>query len=262
MTRDKIKDWQIWLYWTSPFSYSVTSIALNEFQDGSRYSAEDEAAFLGLYSIPNERGLQWAGVGFLVAVALLFTAASAAALTLKRTELTSGTRRADKEEGEEEEDEAETDGRQQQRQQQVAITVQPAVASSAPTKSLATFSSSQVQLPFVPVDLAWSDIRYSVRVTEQDEAGKPRTYDRALLQGISGYARTGELTALMGSSGAGVSAHATAPGRADSRPRSRPHAAAFGTGWLSMRESRTDLLSRAHLRVCLWLLLSARRKRL
>ena len=28
VTRDKIKDWQIWLYWTSPFTYSVTSIAV------------------------------------------------------------------------------------------------------------------------------------------------------------------------------------------------------------------------------------------
>ena len=137
---------------------------------------------------------------------LLFTAASAAALTLKRTELTNGTRRAEKEE-----EEAETD--EQRQQQQVAITVQPVAGggsasapASGPAKSLATFSSSQVQLPFVPVSLAWSDIRYEVRVTEQDEAGKPRTYDRALLQGISGYARTGELTALMGSSGAGVSA--------------------------------------------------------
>jgi hypothetical protein len=195
LTRDKIQIWQIWLYWTSPFTYTFNSIALNEFQSSqSRYSDGDEAAFLGMYAIPTERGLMWGGVGFLVGMVALCTAASVAVLTLKRAELTSGTRRAEKEEEEETEEQ----------QQQVAIDVQPAPTQTV-TKSLAHFSSSHVQLPFVPVNLAWNDIRYQVRVTERDDAGKPRTYDRALLQGISGYARTGELTALMGSSGAGVS---------------------------------------------------------
>ena len=58
------------------------------------------------------------------------------------------------------------------------------------------------RLPFTRMDLAFIDLRYVVTVTEQDDAGVKRTYDRALLQGINGYAKAGELTALM------VSTHA------------------------------------------------------
>ena len=53
------------------------------------------------------------------------------------------------------------------------------------------------RLPFTRMDLAFIDLRYVVTVTEQDDAGVKRTYDRALLQGINGYAKAGELTALM-----------------------------------------------------------------
>lgn len=59
-------------------------------------------------------------------------------------------------------------------------------------------------LHFERMDLAWRDLHYSVPVSEKDQAtGKQRTVQRELLAGVSGFARAGELTALMGSSGAG-----------------------------------------------------------
>jgi len=59
-------------------------------------------------------------------------------------------------------------------------------------------------LSFTRMDLAFSDLRYSVTVKEIDEkTGKMGTRERTLLSGINGFAKAGELTALMGSSGAG-----------------------------------------------------------
>ena len=51
---------------------------------------------------------------------------------------------------------------------------------------------------FMPVNLAWRDIHYTVMV-EKDK----KKVERKLLTGISGYAKAGQLTALMGASGAG-----------------------------------------------------------
>ena len=61
--------------------------------------------------------------------------------------------------------------------------------------------SAATALPFQPVDLAWRNIHYSVMVDRTD-GGKGKAA-RRLLDGISGYAKAGQLTALMGSSGAG-----------------------------------------------------------
>ncbi len=49
------------------------------------------------------------------------------------------------------------------------------------------------------MSLAFDDLHYTVKVKNQE--GK--TVDRKLLNGISGYVKPGQLTALMGASGAG-----------------------------------------------------------
>lgn len=49
-----------------------------------------------------------------------------------------------------------------------------------------------------PVDVAFSDICYSVRDTKRNEL-------KRILKGVSGLFRSGELTAIMGPSGAGKS---------------------------------------------------------
>ena len=54
-------------------------------------------------------------------------------------------------------------------------------------------------VPFTPMWLSFKDIWYTVKVT----TSTGQVVDRPLLQGVSGYAEPGKLTALMGASGAG-----------------------------------------------------------
>ena len=53
-------------------------------------------------------------------------------------------------------------------------------------------------IPFQPMSLVFMDLHYTVKVKQQKQ-----TVDRKLLNGISGYVKPGQLTALMGASGAG-----------------------------------------------------------
>ena len=71
----------------------------------------------------------------------------------------------------------------------------------SPYASSFKLQSASTALPFAPIDLAWRNIHYTVMVDRQD-GGKGKV-GRKLLTGINGYAKAGQLTALMGSSGAG-----------------------------------------------------------
>ena len=64
-----------------------------------------------------------------------------------------------------------------------------------PIQSSSTSSASSV-LPFVPVTLSFENITYDVLLPDKKTS-------KTLLRGISGFARPGTLTALMGASGAG-----------------------------------------------------------
>jgi len=78
--------------------------------------------------------------------------------------------------------------------------------SGAPTSSVPVVSpahsgvhmTTSHALPFTPVTLAFSNVRYRVTLTRQAGGG-----ERTLLRGVSGYALPGEVTMLMGASGAG-----------------------------------------------------------
>jgi ABC-type multidrug transport system ATPase subunit len=67
-----------------------------------------------------------------------------------------------------------------------------------PISSIATKRNAAYQLsalPFTPVTLSWSNLDYSVTL--------PTGEERSLLHNVNGFASPGEMTALMGASGAG-----------------------------------------------------------
>ena len=203
ITADKIPNWLIEMFWTSPFSWGVRSLALNEFHSG-RYAEGQGDAYLSIWQIKLDDRYKWAGVAFLAGLFLVFLACSALVLKHKRSWLTVGTRR----DHSAEECIVEEDGRVLAASMQVEVPVQARIGAKS-TSAAAAIEDARVaaeanQLAFQRMDLAFVDLRYTVTVTEIDDAtGMPRTYERALLQGINGYAKAGELTALMGSSGAG-----------------------------------------------------------
>ena len=70
VTRDKLANWLIWLYWISPMSWAIRSLAHNEFEDARYdYMLGDQRAgnlFLGAYALQPEKAYKWAGIGYMV----------------------------------------------------------------------------------------------------------------------------------------------------------------------------------------------------
>lgn len=70
--------------------------------------------------------------------------------------------------------------------------------------TIASNGATSSTLPFMPMSIAWRDLRYTVNISARAaKAGARETSDKVLLQSVSGYASPGEMTALMGASGAG-----------------------------------------------------------
>jgi len=80
-------------------------------------------------------------------------------------------------------------------------------SSGKATAKVQDISITQTKTEFIstvsnPVILTFKDLSYSVKVKNQDPSG-PKYIQREILRSISGVCRPGELTAIMGASGAG-----------------------------------------------------------
>ena len=218
---NNIPRWLIWLYWMAPFTWVLRSLAINEF-NAPRYDApftqdpyigyRTGDAYMRLWDIDPTSSYKWAGIGYLIGFFFVMMFLCAFILARVRYPLTIGTRRfADDEDEEEKAEEAAVAVQQRGgggmammgdggrvMQGTMAVKLDKAVAAAQKYASSFKMQTAATALPFTPVDLAWRDIHYTVQV-EKDGKQVPRK----LLTGISGYARAGQLTALMGSSGAG-----------------------------------------------------------
>jgi ABC-type multidrug transport system ATPase subunit/ABC-type multidrug transport system permease subunit len=211
----RIPNWLIWLYWLNPLSWGVRSISQNEFLS-SRYDAINSSgqrkgdAYLDAFGMQTEGIYKWMGIVYLAGFFVLFAFISAFSLQRVRQTGTLGTKRltpvgekqlqeaqgtrgqqADPSAGAPDSNyRAEEELKRQTTNQRFAeqIAIQVAQGSSK--------AFSMHSLPFVPVTLAWKNIKYTVYVGKEN---KPKL----LLKGISGFSKPGTLTALMGSSGAG-----------------------------------------------------------
>ena len=191
ISRQKIPNYAIWIYWLSPFSWGLRSDAQNEF-GADRYDFDFNGAragnvYLEQFNFYTDKSWKWGGVGYLAGLFLFTTLLSAFALAKSHRWLTEGTRR---------DDEAQTDDKTDE----IQVRVGSAMRSSARDKLI---TSEEDAIPFERMNLTWTDLKYVVPVVEKGPDGKPIHCDRQLLAGVNGFARAGELTALMGSSGAG-----------------------------------------------------------
>jgi len=211
LTADLIPDWLIWLYYLSPLSWGLRSGALNEFRS-ERYNDAVPGGgdtYLRVWQISTDDQYKWAGVGYLLGLFVVAIFGSAVALAYKRSWLTVGTRRDHTEESHAQDasgssaSAATLDELQRQRQLQAGGEVRVGVKTSSMARAAdaAQAMADSHELQFQRMDISFADLTYTVQVP--DEEHKRKTKDRKLLQGVSGYAKAGELTALMGSSGAG-----------------------------------------------------------
>jgi ABC-type multidrug transport system ATPase subunit/ABC-type multidrug transport system permease subunit len=195
LTEPQIPPWFIWLYWYSPFSWTVRSISLNEFHapryNDAIYKGNDTTAFgygksagntyLDVWEINKNDDYIWAGAIYLLFFWVFFSGVSALILKYKKFPLSMGTRRND--EGDGLARDAALEGKQEL------------------GKGL---KSDRATLSFNNVKFA-VQLEVDVKADPNDTASKPtkKKVWRTLVRNVTGYARPGELTALMGASGAG-----------------------------------------------------------
>jgi len=176
ITRSKIPIWLIEFYWLSPFSWIVHSMALNEYHSLRYYNSQGVDVvgnqYLLTFEMYTDEIYKWMGILYMAGLFVIGTIFCAFLLHTKRFELSIGTKR---------------------------ITDVDELLNNPDDEivkiDLARQHSSSSKLPFIPVTVAWRNISYVVPIKGQE--------DRTLLTEISGFCRPGEMTALMGSSGAG-----------------------------------------------------------
>ncbi|KAK6772687.1 hypothetical protein RDI58_027925 [Solanum bulbocastanum] len=186
LSRDDVKKWWIWGYWSSPLMYSMNSVLVNEF-DGKRWKhiAPTGTDSLGVAFV-RSRGFfpnaywYWIGVGALIGFTIIFNIFYNLALAYLNP--------FGKPQGmiSEDSDDAKTTN-----------TEKEVSTSEGQNKK------KGMVLPFEPHSITFDEVTYSVDMP-QEMKNQGATEDRlVLLNGVSGAFRPGVLTALMGVSGAG-----------------------------------------------------------
>jgi ABC-type multidrug transport system ATPase subunit len=182
-------------YYFSPFSWTVRSMVVNELtsapylvplQPGAPNKAD---AYLASFGFVNSMAYKWAGLAYCLGFAAVFgLLLSTLAVKYRRVREAEGTQRIS-----EAAFLAAAAASSAAMDSPAAEQRSPAVASSPSPRS----PRSPSALPFTPATLSFSGLSYTVTLPD-----KART-QKQLLRGVSGIARPGTLTALMGASGAG-----------------------------------------------------------
>eukprot|EP00644_Phytophthora_capsici_P000509 jgi/Phyca11/5171/fgenesh1_pm.PHYCAscaffold_4_\ len=172
ITKDQIPDYLVWLYWINPVGWGVRALAVNQYTasdfDKCVYDAVDFCAMYGMKM----------GEYALTSYAF-FVLCSFLALEYHRYESPENVVLHKLEDSDSD----------------YTLTQTPRTAPNSSDVELEV--ASDVQDLVIPVTIAFNNLWYSV----PDPTDPKKTID--LLQGISGYALPGTITALMGSSGAG-----------------------------------------------------------
>ncbi|KAL3633433.1 transcription factor [Castilleja foliolosa] len=166
LSRDDVKSWWLWGYWSSPMMYAQNAILVNEFT-GHSWSRLINGTRLGVLVLES-RGFYpqaywyWIGVG---ATFGFVSFEKPQAVLLEETE-------------------------------------NDANESTDAIEAIGNRKRGMI-LPFEPHTLTFDDIRYSVDMPAEMKAQGVAEDKLELLKGVSGAFRPGVLTALMGVSGAG-----------------------------------------------------------
>ncbi|KAL5575732.1 hypothetical protein UlMin_017431 [Ulmus minor] len=200
LSKDDIKKWWIWGYWSSPLMYGQNAILVNEFRGHQWSHARENSTialgieFLQSRAFPTDANWYWLALGAVIGYIVLFNVLYALALTFlnefgKSQAVIS--------------EDSESDNQEE-------ILLQQRGASSRHQAQIGSGSETVTQnnkrgmiLPFEPHSIIFDDIVYSVDMPQEMKNQGIVEDKLVLLKGVSGSFRPGVLTALMGVSGAG-----------------------------------------------------------
>ncbi|GLT67735.1 hypothetical protein SLA2020_400210 [Shorea laevis] len=218
LSREQIKKWWIWAFWSAPMMYGQNALAVNEFL-GHSWKKPHSTDSLGV-AILKARGLftdsywYWIGLGATIGFTLVYNFLYTVALTYLKP--------IEKHEAfvsEETLKEKEDDGTQETMMllhrgsksrergngtlRRVSSAITTAMTGDYAEASLRQSKRKGMILPFEPHLITFDDMRYSVDMTPAMKDQAVNEDRLVLLKGVSGSFRPGVLTALMGVSGAG-----------------------------------------------------------
>ncbi|KAG6718028.1 hypothetical protein I3842_04G130500 [Carya illinoinensis] len=224
LSRENMKKWWIWGYWTSPLMYGQNAIVVNEFLGKSwRHVLPNSMESLGV-EVLKSRGFfthaywYWIGVGGLIGYILVFNAGFTLALTylnplgkpqaVKQEEPQSN--RHDDRSGQA--GQSSRRGNSSSHQFKIESRIETSMRSiSSKSSSVSAEDTVEVSrnakrgmvLPFEQHAITFDEITYSVDMPQEMKIQGVTEDKLVLLKDVSGAFRPGVLTALMGVSGAG-----------------------------------------------------------
>ncbi|RLN21452.1 hypothetical protein BBJ28_00021442 [Nothophytophthora sp. Chile5] len=198
MSKNNIPDYFIWFYWLDPVAWCIRSLSVNQYvapkfdvcvYSGIDYCATHGVTFgkysLKLSGLPTDEVWIYLGWIYFVCGYLMLVFAAYLMLEFKRYESPESTTVVQKDIDDQ--------------NSSIEGPADPKFTSKVAPETAATaiaIKTPRARAP--PVTLAFHELWYSVPMP-----GGRKGEDIDLLQGVSGFARPGTMTALMGSSGAG-----------------------------------------------------------
>ncbi|KAK9907686.1 hypothetical protein WJX75_008105 [Coccomyxa subellipsoidea] len=212
IVRTAIPPWWIWAYWISPFAYGLRAIVINEMTAPSWSYADattppgSTVGIQGLQSFgfQTERMWIWIGIGFNMGLALLLTLASGIALTFCNPVKMRPTTAAD--EAAAKSAAASVEIRQKRTERFIRSARLRKVHAHVDVEAMGADGAGNLasSLPFIHISLVYRNLQYFVAMPGKKVVGEDGKRQRLeLLKPLSGSAVPGQLTALMGGSGAG-----------------------------------------------------------
>lgn len=214
--KSQMPSYLAWLYWIDPIAWSLRAVAVNEYRavpyDVCVFKDVDYCSiamatkgenltmgqyYLSFYDMPTEKYWIEYGMIFLVGATIVFLVLTTLLLEYSRHEApanhdtASSTASANADAVVDEEPPKE-EGGGVKAQSEYGLLQSP-----KRTETAIEITGGVREKNFIPVTLAFKDLRYSV----PDPNNKKQSIE--LLKGITGYALPGSVTALMGASGAG-----------------------------------------------------------
>ncbi|KAJ0680199.1 putative ABC transporter, AAA+ ATPase domain, ABC-2 type transporter, ABC-transporter [Helianthus annuus] len=187
LSRDDVKGWWLWGYWSSPMMYAMNGIAVNEFL-GHSWRTPVNGTTLGKIVIKSrgffaEAYWYWIAVaalfGFIFAFNICFALSLAFLNPFEKPQANVST-----------EDESDS-------------AVELSSVNKESTNEGSHNKKKGMILPFEPHCITFDDVKYSVDMPQEMKDQGVAEDRLLLLKGVSGAFRPGVLTALMGVSGAG-----------------------------------------------------------